>query len=48
MTATLALNVSNRLLTVAAAFLCIIAAQLVTASCSPEPASYAARAMVQR
>lgn len=48
MAATIALNVSNRLLTVAAAFLCIMAAQLVTASCTPEPASYAARAMIQR
>lgn len=48
MAATIALNVSNRLLTVAAAFLCIMTAQLVTASCTPEPASYAARAMIQR
>ncbi|MBX9575169.1 MAG: hypothetical protein K2X07_05980 [Caulobacteraceae bacterium] len=48
MAATIALNVSNRLLTVAAVFLCIMAAQLATASCTPEPASYAARAMIQR
>ncbi|MBU1325814.1 MAG: hypothetical protein KJ676_11265 [Alphaproteobacteria bacterium] len=43
-----ALSVSNRLLTVAAALLCIMAAQLATASCSPEPAPYAARALISR
>lgn len=43
-----ALNVSNRLLTVAAALLCIMAAQLATASCTPEPAPYAARTTVLR
>lgn len=48
MAATIALNVSNRLLTVAAAMVCIMAAQLVTASCTPEPASYAARTIIQR
>jgi hypothetical protein len=48
MAATIALNVSNRLLTVAAALLCIMAAQLLTASCTPEPASYAARTLVDR
>ncbi|WP_164511914.1 hypothetical protein [Brevundimonas fluminis] len=43
-----ALSVSNRLLTVAAAFLCIMAAQLAAASCTPEPAPYAARVAIIR
>lgn len=48
MAATIAFSVSNRLLTVAAALLCLMAAQLATASCSPEPAPYAARATILR
>jgi len=44
----LAYNVSNRLQPIAAAILCLMAAQLITASCTPEPASYAARVAVQR
>lgn len=43
-----ALSVSNRLLTVAAAFLCIMAAQLAAASCTPEPGPYAARVAIIR
>ena len=43
-----ALTVSNRLLTVAVALLCIMAAQLATASCTPEPAPYAARVLITR
>lgn len=48
MAATLALNVSNRLLTVAAALICLMAAQLATASCTPEPVPYATRVAVVR
>ncbi|QTC91692.1 hypothetical protein [Brevundimonas goettingensis] len=44
----IALNVSNRLQPVAAAILCLMAAQLITASCTPEPAPYAARAALIR
>ena len=40
----IALAVSNRLQPVAAAFLCLMAMQLAVASCTPEPAPYAARA----
>ncbi|HEV2081150.1 MAG TPA: hypothetical protein VGR32_01725 [Brevundimonas sp.] len=43
-----AFHVSNRLLTAAAALLCIMAAQLAAASCTPEPAPYAARTMIVR
>lgn len=43
-----ALSVSNRLLPVAAAILCLMAAQLMAASCTPEPAPYAARVAVVR
>jgi hypothetical protein len=43
-----AIFVSNRLQPVAAALLCLMAAQLITASCTPEPAPYAARAAIQR
>lgn len=43
-----ALNVSNRLLTVAVALLCIMAAQLATASCTPEPVPYASRVAIMR
>ena len=40
--------VSNRLPLVAAAILCLAAVQLIAASCTPEPAPYAARVMIQR
>lgn len=44
-----AIVVSNRLQPVAAAFLCLMAAQLLTvASCTPEPAPYAVRVAVVR
>jgi hypothetical protein len=45
---TIALNVSNRLQPIAAAILCLMAAQLITASCTPEPAPYAARVSLTR
>lgn len=48
MAVSLALAVSNRLQPIAAAFLCLMAAQLVVASCTPEPAPYAARVAVFR
>jgi hypothetical protein len=41
-------SVSNRLQPVAAAILCLMAMQLVVASCTPEPASYAARVAIAR
>lgn len=48
MAVSIALAVSNRLLPVAGAFLCLIAAQLAVASCTPEPAPYVTRVMIQR
>ena len=48
MAVSIALAVSNRLQPVAAAILCLMAAQLAVASCTPEPAPYAARAGVVR
>lgn len=42
------LSVSNRLQVVAAAGLCLMLAQLVTASCTPEPAPYATRVAIAR
>jgi len=48
MAVSIALAVSNRLQTIAAAFLCLMAAQLVVASCTPEPAPYAVRVGVSR
>lgn len=48
MAVSIALAVSNRLLPIAGAFLCIMAAQLAVASCTPEPAPYAARIAVTR
>jgi hypothetical protein len=42
------LGVSNRLQPIAAAFLCLMAMQLVVASCTPEPAPYAVRVAIQR
>ncbi|WP_167765406.1 MULTISPECIES: hypothetical protein [unclassified Brevundimonas] len=40
--------VSNRLQPVVAAVLCLMAAQLIVASCTPEPAPYASRAAIIR
>ncbi len=48
MAVSMALAVSNRLQPIAAAFLCLMAAQLVVASCTPEPAPYAARVAIVR
>jgi hypothetical protein len=48
MAVSMALAVSNRLLPIAGAFLCLMAAQLVVASCTPEPAPYAARVAIIR
>ena len=48
MAVSMALAVTNRLQPIAAAFLCLMAAQLVVASCTPEPAPYAARAAIVR
>lgn len=48
MAVSIALAVSNRLQPVAAAILCLMAAQLAVASCTPEPAPYAARVGVLR
>lgn len=42
------ISVSNRLQPVAAALLCLMAAQLIVASCTPEPAPYATRVAVAR
>ncbi|MBN8552451.1 MAG: hypothetical protein J0L52_06110 [Caulobacterales bacterium] len=45
----IALSVSNRLQRIAAAMLCLMAAQvLAVASCTPEPAPYAVRVAVSR
>ena len=49
MARSIALTVSNRLQPVAAALLCLMAAQLVLASCGdPEPIPYAARVTIER
>ena len=48
MAVSIALAVSKRLQPIAAAFLCLMAAQLVVASCTPEPAPYAARVGIVR
>jgi hypothetical protein len=48
MVRTAVFGVSNRLQAIAAAMLCLMAAQLVVASCTPEPTPYAARVAVQR
>lgn len=48
MAKTLVLGVSNRLQPIAAAILCLMAAQLVAASCTPEPVPYASRASLTR
>jgi hypothetical protein len=44
----IALSVSKRLQPIAAAFLCLMAAQLLAASCTPDPAPYAVRVGVLR
>lgn len=48
MAVSIALAVSNRLMAVAATILCLMAAQFVVASCTPEPAPYAQRVAVMR
>lgn len=48
MALSIALAVSNRLQPIAAAVLCLMAAQLAAASCTPEPAPYASRVEVER
>ncbi|MFA4938508.1 hypothetical protein [Brevundimonas sp.] len=48
MARSIAFAVSNRLPLVATAFLCLAAVQLIAASCTPEPAPYAARVMIER
>lgn len=48
MAVSMALAVSNRLLPIAGAFLCLMVAQLAVASCTPEPAPYAARVAIIR
>jgi hypothetical protein len=48
MAVSIALFVSNRLQRVAVSILCLMAAQLAVASCTPEPAPFAARVLVQR
>lgn len=44
----IALAVSKRLQLVAVAVLCLMAAQFIVASCTPEPALNAARVVVER
>lgn len=48
MVKSIAFNVSNRLQPIAAAILCLMVAQLVTASCTPEPVPYATRVAITR
>jgi len=48
MAKTLFFGVSNRLQPVAAAILCLMTAQLITASCTPEPVPYATRVAIVR
>lgn len=48
MARSIAFAVSNRLQPIAAAFLCLMAAQLLAASCTPEPAPYASRVGIQK
>nr|WP_292225761.1 hypothetical protein [Brevundimonas sp.] len=48
MARSIAFAVSNRLQPIAAAILCLMAAQLITASCTPDPEPYAARVSVAR
>ncbi|MDY6924053.1 MAG: hypothetical protein SWI22_08855 [Pseudomonadota bacterium] len=48
MAVSITLAVSKRLQPIAAAFLCLMAAQLAVASCTPEPESYAVRVGIER
>lgn len=48
MARSIAYAVSNRLQPIVAAVLCLMATQLITASCTPEPAPYATRTAVAR
>jgi hypothetical protein len=48
MAVAIALAVSNRLQPIAVAFLCLMAMQLVMASCTPEPVPYASRVAILR
>ena len=48
MAVSIALAVSKRLQLIASAFLCLMAAQLAVASCTPEPAPYAVRVGLTR
>jgi len=44
----IAFGVSKRLQVVTAAILCLMASQLILASCTPEPVPYAARIGIDR
>ncbi|MGH6979138.1 MAG: hypothetical protein ACRED4_07585 [Brevundimonas sp.] len=44
----IALSVPNRLQAVTATIICLVAAQMIVASCTPEPAPYAARVGIAR
>lgn len=44
----LVLSVSNRLQSIVAALLCLMAIQIAAASCTPEPAPYATRTAIKR
>ncbi len=48
MAVSIALAVSNRLQPIAVAFFCLMAMQLVMASCTPEPVPYASRVAILR
>lgn len=48
MALSIALTVSKRLQIVTLTIMCIMVSQLVVASCTPEPASYAARGVLVR
>lgn len=44
----IALSVPNRLQAAFVALVCLVAAQMIVASCTPEPAPYAARVGIER
>lgn len=48
MVQSIAFGVSKRLQVVTAAILCLMASQLILASCTPEPVPYAARIGIDR
>lgn len=48
MALSIALTVSKRLQVIALAVLCIMASQIMVASCTPEPVPYATRGIVIR